>query len=200
MLVIGAGRVGAWHVAVAKDLLPKTKIYLADIDRKNLNTVGNLFNVPEKQRYLVSKNKRNPYSKKNLESHFGKDCLFDFIVDAAGHHALAGKTITELLRESVAKGGAFCTTSHTGIKGVDAGHPEIVLGMKRFLNGLSPQNNFGYAISYLAKNLKKYEPFLKEIKGGLSKELAHIIETGGGPYKKKMKGTTFYSVVNKIDF
>ncbi|MBI2108804.1 MAG: alcohol dehydrogenase catalytic domain-containing protein [Parcubacteria group bacterium] len=200
MLVIGSGRVGAWHVAVAKELLPNTQIFLADIDKENLTTVGNLFDIPEERRYLVSANSKNPYARKSLEAHFGKNILFDFVVDAAGHHTLSGRVIMQILRESTAKGGVFCTTSHTGVNRIDAGDPELILGMKRFLNGLSPQNNFEYAVSFLAKNIKKYEPFVKEIKGGLNETLAHIVETGGGEYKKQMEGTTFYSVVNDIDF
>ena len=200
VLIIGAGRIGAWHAAVAGELLPKIRIYLADIDEENLNTVGDLFDIPKNQRYLVSKYSHDQYSRENLEAVFGKNCLFDFIIDAAGHDVFDGKTVTKLLRESVANGGAFCTTSHTGIKGVEAGHPELILGMKRFVNGLSPQNNFDYAISFLSANLKKYVPFMVEIKGGLNQELAQIVATGGGKHKKQMKGTTFYSIVNHIDF
>lgn len=200
MLIIGAGRIGAWHAAVAQDLLPNIVIYLADIDEENLSIVGGLFGIPKNRRYLVPKNSKNQYSKEKLGSHFGKNILFDFILDAAGHDALDGKTVTRLLRESVANGGAFCTTSHAGIKGVEAGHPSLVLGMKRFLNGLSPQNNFDYAITFLSANLKKFAPFMVEIKGGLSLQLAQIVATGGEIYKKHMEGTTFYSVANHIDF
>lgn len=203
MLVVGAGRIGAWHAAVAKELLPNIEIYLADIDKDNLDTVGNLFGVSEDRKYLVpsglDKPYSKPYSKENLESRFGKGCLFDFIVDAAGHNTLSGETIMALMRESMAKGGVFCTTSHTGVSGIDAGAPDLILGMKRFLNGLSPQNNFEYAVAFLAQHAEKYEPFVKEIKGGLHEALAHIVETGGGEYKKRMEGTTFYSVVNDLD-
>ncbi|MBI4118608.1 MAG: alcohol dehydrogenase catalytic domain-containing protein [Parcubacteria group bacterium] len=199
MLIVGAGRIGAWHVAVANDLLPNLEVYLADIDEENLCNVGDLFAIPEEKRYLVPKDLENPYSKENLESQFGEGVLFDFIVDAAGHNTLSGETIMKLMHESLAKGGAFCTTSHTGISGIDAGHPELLLGAKRFLNGLSPQNNFPYAVAFLARHLKKYESFVKEIKGGLHKELVHIVETGGGEYKKQMEGTTFYSVVGKVN-
>ena len=38
-----------------------------------------------------------------------------------------------------------------------------------------------------------------EIRGGLNEKLARIVETGGGEYKKRMKGTTFYSVLNNSD-
>ena len=200
MLVIGAGRVGAWHVAVARELLPNIVIYMADINKKNLDTVGDLFRIPHARRYLVSKKAYNPYSRKSISAHFGKELFFDFIVDAAGHHVFNGNIITRLMKESLASGGVFCTTAHVGVRGVDAGHPALILGMKKFLNGLSPQNNFKFAISFLSKNVQKFTPFMTEIKGGLHEKLAHIVESGGGEYKKKMGGTTFYSVIHRVGF
>lgn len=200
VLIIGAGRTGAWHAAIAKKLLPNIRIYLADIDKDNLNMVGSLLDIPKNQRYLISKDSDNPYSRDNLKAAFGKDYLFDFIIDTAGHDAFDGKTITRLLQENIANGGAFCTNSHIGVSGIDAGHSNLILGMKRFVNGLSPQNNFEFALSFLSSNLKRYAPFMSEIRGGLSQKLAQIVATGGEMYKKQMEGTTFYSVVNHINF
>ncbi len=201
-LIAGAGRLGAWHVAIARELLPNIRIYLADIDEENLNTVGNLFNIPEDQRYFIPEGSDQPYSRKNLKAGFGTSFQresFDFIVDTAGHGTFDGETVTRVLRESVANGGVFCTTSHIGMSGLDTGHPDLILGMKRFVNSLSPKNNFSYAMAFLSANLKTYAPFMVEIKGGLNPKLAEIVASGGGTYKNKMRGTTFYSIINLVE-
>lgn len=194
VLIIGAGRLGMWHVAVIKDILPKTKIFIADIKKENLASVSKLFGIPKSHQYLVKGN--NAFSRKRIEDAFGKGILFDFVIDTAGHGVLSGNIVTELLLSSVAQGGKFWTTSHTGISGVDAGHPMLLLGSKSFGNGLSPQNNFPYAVSFLAKHWKKYVRCIAKIPKGLAnKELADIVATGGSEYKKKVSGITFYSVL-----
>src|SRR3989338_448076 len=104
--------------------------------------------------------------------------------------------IPDVLLYNVDQGGKFWTTSHTGVSGVDAGHPMLLLGSKSFGNGLSPQNNFPYAIDFLAKNLKKYRRCLAELPDGLGGELARIVATGGSEQKQKASGIIFYTLLN----
>jgi len=195
VLVIGAGRLGTWHIVVIKELLPNAQIFVADIKKENLALAGRLFGIPKKHRYLALG--KDPFSRERIARAFGKQVFFDFIIDTAGYGVLTGHMITDVLLYNVAQGGKFWTTSHTGVSGVDAGHPMLLLGSKSFGNGLSPQNNFPYAISFLKKNLGKYVGFMTEIPGGLSDELARIVETGGSDYKRSANGTMFYSVVTE---
>lgn len=194
VLVIGAGRLGTWHIAVIKELLPNAQIFIADIKKENLALVGRLFGIPKKHQYLALG--KDPFSRERITRAFGKQVLFDFVIDTAGYGVLTGSMITDMLLSSCAQGGKFWTTAHTGVAGVDAGHPLLILGSKSFGNGLSPQNNFPFAIKFLKKNLEKYVGCMTEILGGLSDELARIVATGGSDYKRSASGTMFYSIVN----
>lgn len=195
VLVIGAGRLGVWHIAVIKELLPNAQIFIADIKEENLALVGRLFGITKKHRYLATG--EDAFSRKHMERAFGKNVFFDFVIDTAGHGVLTGAMITDMLLSSCAQGGKFWTTAHTGVAGVDAGHPLLLLGSKSFGNGLSPQNNFPYAIEFLKKNMEKYVDCMIEIPGGLSDELAHIVATGGSDYKRSAAGVMFFSIVNE---
>ena len=199
VLVIGAGRLGTWHIAVIKDISPNAQIFVADIKKANLKSTANLFGIPKNRQYHVRG--KHPFSRRRIENAFGKNKFFDFIIDTAGHAVLTGRTVTEMLLTSVASGGKFWTTSHTGIPGVDAGHPMILLGSKGFGNGLSPQNNFSYAVDFLTKYAKLYTRCLAELPKGLAnKGLARIVATGGGEHKRKAGGIIFYSIVNQPNF
>ena len=77
----------------------------------------------------------------------------------------------------------------------------ILLGSKGFGNGLSPQNNFSYAVDFLTKYAKLYTRCLAELPKGLAnKGLARIVATGGGEHKRKAGGIIFYSIVNQPNF
>lgn len=197
ILIIGTGRLGMWHIAVIKDILPKAQIFLADINKENLSSVASLFRIPKERQYHVRG--KNPFSRRRIAEAFGRELFFDFIIDTAGHGVLTGKSITEMLLSSIAQGGKFWTTSHTGIAGVDAGHPLLLLSSKSFGNGLSPQNNFPSAIDFLARNGKQYIRSMSELRDGLrNNDLVQIVSKGGMDYKRKTAGIVFYSVVNQL--
>lgn len=197
ILIIGAGRLGMWHAAVIRDILPNAQIFLADIKKENLSSVASLFGIPKKRQYHVGKT--SPFSRTRIQEAFGKNTFFDIIIDTAGHGVLTGKNITSLLLTSAARGGKFWTTAHTGITGVDAGHPMLLAASKSFGNGLSPQNNFPYAIDFLAREGKRYVRCMSQVEGGLrGNNLVQIVSTGGLYYKRKAAGIIFYSVVNPL--
>ena len=155
--------------------------------------MGNLFGIAENRRYLTSTHTPYPYSRERIESEFGKGIYFDFVVDTSGD-IFNGEVINNIILEIVEKGGVFCTTYHKGISNVDAGHPQIIGGMKRFVNGLSPMNNFPYATSFLSANHQRFRNLMSEIPGGLSHpDIAQIVATGGSDYKKTAYGITFFT-------
>src|SRR3989344_759539 len=196
VLVIGAGRLGTWHIAVIKDILPNARIFVADIKQANLKSIASLFGISKNRQYYVRG--KHSFLRRHIENVFGKNKFFDFIIDTAGHGVLTGRAITDMILLNVAPGGRFWTTSHTGIPGVDAGHPMILLGSKSFGNGLSPQNNFPYAVDFLAKYAKQYIHCLAELPNGLAdKRLARIVATGGSGHKRKESGIILYSIVNQ---
>ncbi len=88
---------------------------------------------------------------------------------------------------TVAKGGAFCTTSHIGIDDISAVQGNLILGMKRFVSSLSPQNNFDYSMDFIQRNSDRFVNTMREIEGGLSNpELPDIVAQGGGKFKEEM--------------
>ncbi len=206
VLFIGSGRVALWATSVLQDRLNnlgvKGDIYLSDIRAGNLERVGYACGIPESHRYLVT-TKDHPFSRKRLGSAFkipemGKDFYFDVVVDCSGHGTLDQENLQYLFDNVIAPSGGVATLSHTGYggKGLDLVGSDLLLRGQWLRIGLSPRNNMDKGAEFLSKNKDRFSSMMVEIPGGLSQDLAKIVETGGAEYKDQMEGTVFYTSIN----
>ncbi|MFH1849002.1 MAG: alcohol dehydrogenase catalytic domain-containing protein [archaeon] len=196
-LVVGAGKLGSAYAAVILGHLPEARVFLADTNAENLNATARTWGIPEERLYLVDAKKAMhfSYSRGGIAACLGDslgDGKFHIVADTTGN--LNGSLISQMFDELIHNGGTFCTDAHKGIEGgMDMGLQARGIRNQSLVYGIGPVADFGRPIAFLTRHSDQFLRSMREISGGLSRELVALVETGGGQYKARMAGTTFYT-------
>jgi threonine dehydrogenase-like Zn-dependent dehydrogenase len=184
-IIGGGGRIAYWlaEASLAERGTDGVDLFLADVDADRLALTVERLGLPRGSSYLVDPNDPDAFSAtavrrglSNLEA--GRS--FNLILDAAGHKYVGVAATGRMFREKVLdRNGAYVTTTHGGIPGLDVAVVEVVLANQRFSGALSPYRYIPRAIAYLQANLPRYAPHMVITHRELDDSLAQKVRIAG---------------------